>query len=464
MTLPRSWMALMVLGAAQVSAATEPARFRYWKPIALDLAGKDEIVSLEIDSDIFAATRPGLPDLRILDAAQTEVPYQLEQATQRLVERVRQTTPSEVLALREEGKAIEIRARLRKDAPPAEGVQFDTPAMDFERHVHVSGSDDGQNWTPLVADGIIFDYSRYMDVKNADVPLPPNRFRQFKITVEDVTDERESAYRELTRTFRGGLEEARTERATIERRTFRIDQLTFWYHLARERSRKVKKAEYPVAGFEKREDVEHKQTVLAVKTRREPLTGFTLETPSRNFSRRVLVQVPVAQGSETQWREVGAETLCKFEFRSFRRERLTVPFPEQRQAEYRVVICNEDNPPLAVAGVRAEGNVYHAVFLAEATKSYRVFYGSESAEPPKYEAAAVLGTLRQGYQPVPARPGKEQPHAGFGGEPRSVLRDALNNPLLLIAAVCGMVLILGWGLFRAGRRLAALPAEDDRAP
>ena len=42
---------------------------------------------------------------------------------------------------------------------PAEGLSLVTQLNDFERTVHVSGSKDGQEWTPL-GDGVIFDYSR----------------------------------------------------------------------------------------------------------------------------------------------------------------------------------------------------------------------------------------------------------------------------------------------------------------
>src|SRR5439155_17699554 len=137
--------------------------------------------------------------------------------------------------------------------------------------------------------------------------------------------------------------------------------------------------------FAATDDAAKKRTVVTLRTRREPLTRFTLETPSRNFSRKAVVEVPVVQGVNTEWRPIAEATISKFSFRNQHREQLTITMPERREEQYRIVIRNEDNPPLNVTGVRAEGSVQRVVFLAQPGKTYRVFYGSETAEAPKYE-------------------------------------------------------------------------------
>ena len=61
------------------------------------------------------------------------------------------------------------------------------------------GSQSGKDWTALVTDGAIFDYSRFMDIRNRDVALPANPFRQLKVVVEQELDNRESPLREMIR-------------------------------------------------------------------------------------------------------------------------------------------------------------------------------------------------------------------------------------------------------------------------
>jgi hypothetical protein len=441
------------------AAAEEPGRFRFWRDIDRGATNEEEILAFTLDSDIYAATRDGLPDLRVLDATNHEAPYQIEPDVEFREERIRHSGHVEGISLREEGNAIEIRLRLPKDSPPAGGFAFFTPQVDYERKVRVFGSDDGTNWKPLGPDGVIFDYSRYMDVSNREVPLPANSFRQFRIVVEDVTDEKESPYKHLSRTFRGGKEEERREDTTLQRRTFRIDRIEFFWHTTQQHVKKAKKADYPVASFNKETDASKKQTILHVRTRREPLTAFTIQTTGRNFNRRAAVEVPVVRGPTTEWNPIGHATLSNFRFRNIHREHLSIEFPEHRQEEYRIVISNEDNPPLDVTGAKAEGNVYRATFLAEEGKAYRVYYGSEGAESPKYEAATVLATIRQSFQPRAVRLGSQVDNAAFGGEPGFTVRKVLNNWIFLGSVICLMVIVLAWGLFRAGRHLEDLPKE-----
>ena len=330
--------------------------------------------------------------------------------------------------------------------------------------MQVFGSDDGADWKRLVSNSLIFDYSRFMDISNREIKLPSNNYREFKLIVGDVTDEKQSPYKELTRTFRKGQEDESTERTMIERRDFRIDRIEASRTVTQQRVRKGKTTSYPVASFESKEESSKKQTILTIRTRREPISSFTLATPSRNFYRRVAVEVPVVQGAKTDWREIGSATLSNVGFRDYRRQQLRIDFAERREEQYRIVIHNEDNPPLEISDVKAEGTVYRVVFLAQKSRVYRVFYGSELAPAPKYETAVVLGALRrEDFQPVMATLGAETKNAGYGPEAGASLRRLLNNWLFLGTVICLMVIALGWSLFRAGQHLKTIDGDESEA-
>ena len=439
-------------------AADGAAQFRYWRPIDRGTINED-IVAFTLDSKIYAATRDGLPDLRVLEDAQIATPYQTEPSVEYFEERSRQTFPTEVTSLHEEGGAIEIRLQLPAEEPAAEGFSFSTPLSNYERKVRIFASNDGADWKMPVASGVIFDYSRFMDVNNHEIPLPANSFRQFKIMVEDTTDENESPYRELTRTFHGNKEDQRVERTVVQRRPFRIDRIMAWKTETRQHVQRQKQVVYAAATFEVEQNAAQKQTIVRVHTHREPLTKFTLKTPTGNFSRRVVVEVPEVRGVTTQWQPVCAAVVSNFRFRSYHRDQLTVSFPERRQGEYRIVIHNEDNPPLDIQGITPEGTEYRVVFLAQESKTYRVYYGSEIAQMPKYEAAEVLPALRRDFRPIEARLGPQFKNSAFGGESGATVGKVLNNWIFLGAAIVLMVVVLAWGLFRAGRRLEQLPRE-----
>ena len=170
--------------------------------------------------------------------------------------------------------------------------------------------------------------------------------------------------------------------------------------------------------------------------------------------------MPTTHGVQTRWTDVAHGQISLLDFGHFHREALSISFPEQRQSEYRIVIRNEDSPPLEITGVKSRGNQYRAVFLAAANQSYRLDYGSDEAEPPKYDAAAVLGPLR-----LRGRSAKRR-HAGHASRqrlprepPTASARRLLNNPLFMGAVIVALVAVLAWALFRATRRINEIPKE-----
>src|SRR5262249_13548298 len=163
---------------------------------------------------------------------------------------------------------------------------------------------------PLVSDGLIFDYSRYMDVRSRDIVLPANALRQFKLQIEQALDERESPLLELTRRRVGAAKGERVDVITqIQRRPFRIDRIELWRMVPQASALKAVTASYPVERFQIGEDAQEKVTRVGVQCRREPLTGLIVESGSRNFSRAVKVRAPLVRGIKKEWFEIAHGTI-----------------------------------------------------------------------------------------------------------------------------------------------------------
>ena len=161
----------------------------------------------------------------------------------------------------------------------------------FNQRVRVFTSTDGREWEPAGDETAIFDYSRYMDVRNDSVSFPETGRRRFRIVIDDVTLEQESELVALTRRLRGAEETDRTEQVVVDRRPFRIDRVDFWREVQEERATGDEKTKYPVAEHRVEQDKEKHQTIIQIETRRQPLTSLELETPERNFSRHAVVEV-----------------------------------------------------------------------------------------------------------------------------------------------------------------------------
>jgi len=452
----RTWLpaVVLILGAATYCPADELDSFQFTKGINHESSGEEDIVAVELDSDIYAATEDRFADLRVVDGQNNDLPYILETVTEKRTESVQRTRSVNIESLAEnDDNSIEIVIQRDDDDPPAEGIVLHTPLKNFERQVSVFGSSDANEWKRLVADALIFDYSRYMDIANSKIILPDNDYRNLKVVIKEVTDEDESPLTEFTRRFRQEEETQRTERTTVRRRPLRINSIELWHHETRELLKRNKKVDYPVAKFRVEELPDQKQTIVHVRTRREPLTELSLGTPSANFSRRAVVQVPVVKGVTTTWTEIGSAKLSKFRFRGFQRDNLDIEFPEHRSEEYRIVIFNEDNKPLEIAGVKAQGNVHRAMFFAAPKESHQLYYGRQDAQPPSYDTAALSLVLGKGFQPVAATLGPEEKNEKFDQAADLQLKTVLNSPLFFGGVICVVVAVLALLLFRASRRI-----------
>ncbi len=155
MTVRFAVMLCLGLSVSATAADGEPI-LRYRKDLDRAAATVEEILGVPLDSDIYAATRDGYPDLRIVDDRGAQVPYVLEPAGERRTIQVREPCNSRVLSLHvDEGKALEIVVALDEKAPSASGATIRTPLVDYEHRVQVFGSRDGKDWTLLASDRVI---------------------------------------------------------------------------------------------------------------------------------------------------------------------------------------------------------------------------------------------------------------------------------------------------------------------
>ncbi len=461
--LTPSLLLLLIGCPAVICSGGDLSRLQFVKSVQRQPARDEEILAIPLDADVYAATQDGWPDLRILGLQGAEIPYRIERATDTAIDTQRRPCRSAVRSLQthEADNSIEVLVDLEKDAPAAGGLTVITPLKDFERRVSVLGSDDGAAWQPLTSDGMIFDYSRFMDVANGDIPLARNAFRHLKLVIQEVVDQSESPLVELTRRFAQSDETQRTERSLVEHRPLRIDRIDLWHNVPQQRVKQNVRADYPIVAMEVEEDRAQKSTIIHVQTRREPLVRFTLQTPSVNFHRAAVVEAPSPRGVTVTWTPVGRATLSRFRFRDFQREQLTIEFAEQRHTEYRIVIANGDSAPLEVTGVRAEGLVVRALMLAAPDADYQLCYGDTQAVAPQYDTAAIDVALAQGFSPAVATLGGQRPNPDFGGSSWFGPADWLDHPFFLGGVIAAMVAVLGFLVFRAGRRIDGWDEERD---
>ncbi|HEX4128694.1 MAG TPA: DUF3999 family protein [Pirellulales bacterium] len=465
-TAKRALLILASLLVASRAAVAELSPLRYWKAIDRASPTADEIVAFRIDTDIYAQTRDCLPDLRVIDDADVETPYQVEPASEYQPETTRLTFALDLVTLTVDGGSIELHVRRPENSPKGaiDGVTLVTQQKNFERLVDVDESVDGEQWALLVRGALIFDYAQFMDVSNREIKLPSTNAQHLKITIHDAIGEKELVFKELRRTFREGAEIERAEKKTVVRDPIRIDKIQAWHDETKPKVRQALDQTYTLTGFTTTQIPDKKQTVVTIPTERQPLTSLAIESSSRNYSRRVSVEAPTAHHGSSRWQAVGEARISSFDFRDYHHAQDTIRFGQRRAESYHLVIDNQDNPPLAITKIRGEGPALQVVFLAQPERRYRVYYGSDDAEPARYETATVLAALRdENFHPVDVHLGPQQDNTAYIVEMNRLAGHLLDNWWFLGSVIVVMVAALGWSLLRAGRKVGNL-TDDSQSP
>lgn len=459
------------IGCATAGQAADAGRRQ--KPVVLPAVAATTLVAVPLDADVHAATADGYGDMRILDAAGVEVPHVVRDASvttpeRRRVPRTALASQPTVRPLADNGLEITVVIGPGRDAIVPESFTLRTPLHDFEHRVSVSWSADGREWTPVVADALIYDYARFIDVRDVTIRLPPVPERgpagRYRIVLDDVTQEQQLRLAELTRTLADGEEREVRETTRVERRPFRIDGIEFSYTEQVEQQATPVLADRTIVGFRAVREPGGRATRITVDTRREPVTAFTIATDARNFSRQATVEQPVAadgDGQRRRGRPLATATVTRIDVAGIRREQLTIPLPESRLGTYDILIDDGDSPPLTVTGVTARGPAREVVFLAEPAAVYRLAYGGELAAP-RYDTAAIRAALAARAVAANATLGPEVivPTPPAAAEPFRLLADGRFQ----IAVIAILAVILAASLFRAAKQLdSRSPPPTDRA-
>ena len=442
------FVSLSLFFPAALFAAT-PADFAATRDIlpAAPLAAP-ELVEVRLDAPLFATTQRNFADLRLFNAADTELPRAIEPLYTTQERTLRHSVSAKATELRElPENRIETRLELADTAPSPDGLEIRTPLRDFIRTVRVSGSEDGQTWQ-LLADADIFDYSRYMDIRRTEIPLPKNSCRLFAIEIGNASEERAQPLIHLVQ--QNGQDQSRA--FNILQTPFRIDGISFWNETTHLDKDKPLLQEWPHAGMAVAQDPKAQTTEITLQTAYAPLARIELETPALNFQRAAAIQIPVLVNGASTWRTLARGRLTRLELPGLATNALSLDFPEQRVEQLRLVIENNDNPPLDIARIRTRGPVYRLLWLADPGAAYRLAFGNEKLAEPTYDLFPIRAALGNGlpatlWTLADASPASPAPKSFSLGE--FVARPAVFGALLALAALA-LLALLAKALKQAG--------------
>jgi hypothetical protein len=454
----------MLLRAAPAAGAARltPRDFPWQRAIAPEGDAARAIGVFALDEDFLGATDDDFGNLRIFDGVGNERPFLVRPAEEvrtvvREVDVPVRTTDFKVL---DDNRVSVVVERSRTSPrPPASVLVLSSPLRDFEKTVAVFGSDDAEDWVPLTEGAPIFDYSRYLDLRNDRVAFPASTHRYYRLEIANISEEHLSPLRQVERERREGRMLSEVERVSLRRADFRIDTIRLLERREAQASAKVKTRAYGASAFSVENPDDGRGTVVAFATARVPLTRVGFDVEDRNFCRSVLIEGARVGAGEGDWVRLAEGTLTRVEAGAFRQERVELALPRVcRYERYRATIRNLDSPPLRLRGVTLAGEQWECAFLLERSAGLRVLYGGGAGAVARYDIDRVLQAA--GFADVDRyTAGPPEANPAYRGR-----RIALSGKVALVVAVVAMIGVLGWVLYSTVRKIDKAANPPPEAP
>jgi hypothetical protein len=301
---------------------------------------------LELPDDVLAATRSGLPDLRILSASGEEIPYAIGGTIDSPPPRITlfdvEHTYQETTALADRGE----------DAPRSDSVDLAVSDVEFIKPVTVEASTDRATWSQI-ARGSIF--ATASGVRMTRLHFAPNDRRYWRFRFDD----------------RNGAAVA-------------VSQIAAGQAPAREPPARVIALE-PKPEPDAAPATSTYSAVLPTKNL--PLRALRVRATDAAFLRRVRVFERVWFRDEVSRRLLGEADIAR---RPGRPDELTVHLSEPAGQQLEIDVDRTGGVPLH--GVTTEGLLAPRVlrFHAPEGAQLELVYGANTAPPPAYDLAAAL--------------------------------------------------------------------------
>ncbi|MAS95741.1 MAG: hypothetical protein CMO55_21270 [Verrucomicrobiales bacterium] len=419
------------------------------------------LIGIPLDEAILRKANPGWSDLRLLSGSNhAEVPYFVEKKERRTSDSPSKRIATKILSANELAEGVlETEITLTDKKRTASRIEFETPLRDFEKRVIISGSDDGETWETIIANGLILDRSHFLDFRRTSLDLPPNDYRHFQIRIDAATDEQVASIRKITRTSGGDVDDSISETMEVKTRPFRVDRINFYTE--GEKAETIQpRAEYELAILQSDFDEEKKESVIEFDSENLPLNGISLTIKDQNFRRYFHLFVE-DKGRENGWRQVTEGSIHSYSIESIEDQNLEINFGERSASRWRLTIEQGDNPAISVESVRGLGEHYRLLTLASDEEKQALYFGadSEAVSAPDYDTAAIE-LAREKEIPVHiANVGKPIENTAFS-PPVPKVDPWYETKTILWIAIALVVLVMTWVILKTTKQIESVTESD----
>ncbi len=420
------FLVLLMLVSSSAAADFSQRDWSYVKSIALPAELQPEgLVEIVPDREVFAGAESGLADLRIISGDNEEVPYKLE------VSKAESERTSFAVSLQDKGYIPGshniFTADLGREGILHNEIEIKTSSANFRRTATVESSNDGAAWM-RIAEQTVYDFTvkeRGFTTRDTRVRYTESTARYLRVKIADDGE--------------GPLEITGATVFFVKETPAReIPWQAFILDISRDSSQRTTNVEVDLG------------------TPGIPSYRLSIDVPDTNFYREVTLETST---DRRQWRTIMRRAeIYAFDTPKFVGRSLSITYPETTSRYLRLVIHDEDSPPLTVQGVNVWGLRQRLVFAAEPQQSYRLYYGNVRAKKPSYDIEQVFPYLVTEKLPE-VRLGPQTTNPDFvAKKPPVSERFPWLFPTVIAIAVIVVALLLV-GIFRQARKVLPPPKE-----
>ncbi len=390
----RVFLVLILLFYIKIGECAKIEDYLFCKQATAPAVVQNEFGAISLDKDIYRHTDNSFNSLRIFDENYNEIPYVIR--IQRVNEKATRTytVPMNTLSLEElpNNRISIILQNKNKGLVPSE-MAIRTANRNFEKTVSVYGSNDRIQWQPLAENQPIFDYSRFIDLRNTDVSFKKLPFTYYKVTLDNVSEELRSSFSQIFVKYSEHHIQEQYEAFRRYKETLQIKDIQFSGTEDKFVYGSEKIVSHPLKLIKTTINKDEKTSNIYLASDRQPITRLLFRVESKNFKRLTVVEGTDETGSDPKWNNIASAEIFNISAGQFQKEKLEIDLPHTRYLRYHVRIFNQDNIPIKVSSVEAKGLVHEIVFSHNNRRTLKVCYGGENLQVPQYDVSSILAEL-----------------------------------------------------------------------
>ena len=443
------WIFAILAGLAtfQTTASAKIAeKLKYLRPVEKGGA-PSSLAAVRLDKTIYEHIAD-FSDIRLLDTNGTEIPFRVRLLRKTKPKTIKTTRTATIISLKRlPDNKIEIVVKNPDKNRIPVSLTIRTPNKNYDKKISISTAPNQKGkWTPFGGEHSIFDYSAIIALSNDNAPLPSQPTGRFyKITVSNFSETKQSKRMALVTERRSGKEFSEIKKVMRFDDEFKIDSVALNFE------KKIEAKDAPVTEPAESAIIANsnvkKNTIVVLNTFKQPIVEMKLSTPSVNFNRQWTLK---SSNDRKEWLQVSSGGIEKIRVGSYARTTLKLHFQETRSRYLKLIIRNQDAPPIKIDGVECRRNAYAVEFIVppKGGDSLKLYYGGDLPEP-RYDIEAVLSKLT-GTDPTFLKLGAETPNPAYspGKSEENSFWTSKTMMYVVIGVVCLFLLLLLTSGFR----------------